>query len=71
MKRSFDGSGHLVRSDEELKEIEKLRAKRKKLMAQHLKARDYNVKQLIGQRITTVNAHLFELTDNEIYNTGT
>lgn len=67
-KRTFDGSGALVRSDEELKEIERLRAERKELMLQHEKTQGGVPKNRISQRVAVVNGQLFELTEDEIYN---
>ena len=66
-KRIFDGSGHLVRSDEELKEIKKLKAERRKLLVEYGKRKTFRDKQPIGMRINTVNGQLYDLTGNEIY----
>ena len=67
-RRTFDGSGHLVRSAEEKREIKKLRAERKKVMAKHAKAKTHNEKQRLGTRIATLSGQLYDLTGNEIYN---
>jgi hypothetical protein len=66
-RRTFDGSGHLVRSADELKEIKKLSAERKKVMAKHMKAKTHNEKQRLGGRIAILNGQLYDLTGNEIY----
>ena len=66
-RRTFDGSGHLVRSAEELKEIVKLKAERKKVMVKHVKAKTHNEKQRLGGRIAILNGQLYDLTGNEIY----
>jgi len=67
-RRTFDGSGHLVRSAEELKEIKKLKAERRKLLVEYGKRKTFRDKQPIGMRINTVNGQLYDLTGNEIYN---
>ena len=66
-RRTFDGSGHLVRSAEEQREIKKLSAERKKVMAKHMKAKAHNEKQRLGTRIATLSGQLYDLTGNEIY----
>ena len=67
-RRTFDGTGVLVRSADELKVIDKLKAERRKLLAKYNKLKTFNEKQPVGMRIKTVNAQLYDLTENEIYN---
>ena len=57
-----------MRSADELKVIDKLKAERRKLLAKYNKLKTFNEKQPVGMRIKTVNAQLYDLTENEIYN---
>ena len=57
-----------MRSAEEIKEIDKHKVKRRKLMLQHHNAEDNAAKKLIKQRIDTLTRLLWDLTENEIYN---
>ena len=57
-----------MRSADELKVIDKLKAERWRLLTKYNKLKTFNEKQPVGMRINTVNAQLYDLTENEIYN---
>lgn len=66
-RRTFDGSGHLVRSADEQREIERLKAERLRLLTNHNKLKTHNERRLMGTRIATLSGQLYDLTNNEIY----
>lgn len=71
MRRTYDGSGAVVRSDDELQLIDHLRHKRRQLMFEHHLAATEEERSVYTHRVSTINSQLYELTDNPIYKSRT
>lgn len=63
--RTYDGNGHLVRSAQEVIEIERMKARRRTLLVETV-----NIKPLVkakADELRAINAALYELTKDKTY----
>ena len=67
MKRTYDGNGRLVRSDDELRLIAELKGKRRELYFRAAQDIDVSEYERIAGALKTINRQLCALTDELIY----